>query len=180
MKKSYPSGGDTGTSRLVSGQMVGKDHANFDAVGTVDELNCFLGWAKCACEDANLRERIEWVQNTLFDLGSYVTGWSQTEFSEHSVTRLEREIAEWQGDVPDLHGFILPGGTELASRLHVARAVSRRLERCVAHLKGCGARTLNDHSLRFVNRLSDWIFQAARLANVRAGAEETFWKQNSK
>jgi len=178
MKKTYPSCGDTGVSRLVTGEMVGKDHANFQAVGAVDELNSMLGWAKCVCKEATLTERIAWVQNTLFDYGSYITGWSTVEFPEQAVTRLEEEIREWQGVVPDLRGFILPGGTELAARLHIARSVCRRVERNVASLKEVGVRPISEQALRFINRLSDWLFQAARLANVHAGIEEPFWKPN--
>jgi cob(I)alamin adenosyltransferase len=176
MKKKYPSGGDTGASKLANGRMVAKDHVNFDAVGTVDELNSVLGWVKCACEEKELREKIEWVQNTLFEFGSYITGWAQEEFSSRPVTRLEEEIRQWQEAVPDLKGFILPDGTELAARFHIARTVCRRTERAVAHLKETGPRAISENASRFINRLSDWLFQAARLANFRAGTEETLWK----
>ncbi len=176
MKKNYPSGGDRGMSKLVSGQMVGKDHPNFDAVGTLDELNSMLGWTKCACDDEDICQRIEWVQSTILDLGSYITGWSTVEFSEEPILRLEAEIAQWQKVVPDLKGFILPDGTELAARLHVTRTVCRRAERAIAHLISTGPRAINQNASRFINRLSDWLYMAARWANVRAGVEETLWK----
>jgi cob(I)alamin adenosyltransferase len=176
MQKKYPSAGDKGTSKLVTGQMVSKDHANFEAVGTVDELNCLLGWAKCVCKDGELRARIEWVQNTLFDLGSYITGWVTGEFTDRPVNTLEEHIRGWQEVVPDLKGFILPNGTELSARLHVARAVCRRAERAVARLNETGPKTVSENATRFMNRLSDWLYMAARWANVGAGVEEALWK----
>lgn len=178
MHKKYPSGGDRGTSRLVTGETVCKHHANFEAVGTVDELNCILGWAKCACEEPELRNRLEWLQNTLFDFGSYITGWVTGEFTDKPVATLEEHIRAWQEVVPDLKGFIQPGGTELAARLHIARAVSRRAERAVAGLSETGPKTISENATRFMNRLSDWLYMAARWANVSAGVEEALWKPN--
>jgi cob(I)alamin adenosyltransferase len=177
MRKKYPSGGDRGESRLVSGQMVGKEHVNFEAVGTLDELTSVLGWVKCVCDDTILKERLTWVQGKLLELGACVTGWSAEEFSAEPISTLEKEIAEWQKEVPELKLFILPDGVELATRFHIARTVCRRAERTVARLIAEVQRKPAENVTRFMNRLSDWLYLAARRANVRAGRAETVWEK---
>jgi cob(I)alamin adenosyltransferase len=178
MRKKYPSAGDHGESRLVSGQMASKDHANFEAVGTLDELASVLGWAKCACEDAELKDGITWVQGKLLELGSCITGWSAEEFSEKPICKLEEDLAAWQKEMPDLKVFILPDGVELAMRFHIARTVCRRAERKVAMLIAKSARKPTENVTRFINRLSDWLYVAARLTNFRAGRAETVWEKD--
>jgi cob(I)alamin adenosyltransferase len=177
MRKQYPSSGDKGASRLVSGQMVGKYHINFEAVGSLDELSSTLGWVKCVCDDAEMKGRLDWVQGTLFELGGNVSGWSAEVFSDGPIGRLEEEIREWQEKVPELRGFILPDGTELACRLHIARAVCRRAERRLAELGAKSTRKISENAPRFLNRLSDWLYVAARWANARVGVAETQWKK---
>jgi cob(I)alamin adenosyltransferase len=178
MRKKYPSAGDRGESRLVSGQMVGKEHINFEAVGALDELNSVLGWVKCACDDdEELKTKLTWVQGELLVLGSCVTGWSAEEFSSEPIETLENDIVVWQKEVPELKVFILPDGVELATRLHIARTVCRRAERRVARLIADLQRKPTENTTRFINRLSDWLYLAARRANFRAGRAETVWEQ---
>ena len=177
MKKQYPSSGDRGASKLVSGQMVGKDHINFEAVGTLDELNSTIGWVKCVCDDEELKKRLDWVQWTIIELGGYVSGWSAEVFSDEQIGILEQEIAAWQEKLPELRVFILPDGTELACRLHIARTLCRKAERRIWQLRAETTRNITENVPRFLNRLSDWFFEAARCANFRAGVTETAWKK---
>ena len=178
MDKQYPSCGDHGTSKLVTGAEVGKNHPNFEAVGSIDELNCVLGWVKCVCDDPETYRRIEWLQNRLLDLGGHVTGWSVAEFGPDYVACLEQQIRQWHEAVPDIQSFILPDGTELAARFHIARAVCRRAEREIARWKATGLVPISDHAMQFINRLSDWLYMAARWTNVRTGTPETLWKKD--
>ncbi|NLE29191.1 MAG: cob(I)yrinic acid a,c-diamide adenosyltransferase [Phycisphaerae bacterium] len=175
MKKKYPSTGDQGASKLVSGQMVGKDHINFEAVGTLDELNCTIGWVKCVCDDQEMKSRLDWMQKILFELGGYVSGWSSCVFPEEPIHRLETEIAAWQEKLPELRVFILPDGTELACRLHLARALCRKTERRISMLQTRTTRKIAETVPRFLNRLSDWFFEAARWSNFQSQVTETPW-----
>lgn len=178
MRKQYPSSGDQGSSKLVSGQMVGKDHINFEAVGTLDELNSALGWVKCVCNDPEMKGRIDWVQGTLFELGGYVSGWSAEVFSDRAIGSLEKDIVAWQEKLPELRVFILPDGTELACRLHMARAVCRKAERRLAQLGSESTRKISENVPRYLNRLSDWLYLAARWVNVEEGVTETPWRKS--
>ncbi|MEP0844242.1 MAG: cob(I)yrinic acid a,c-diamide adenosyltransferase, partial [Phycisphaerae bacterium] len=139
--KLYTRTGDSGETSLFDGTRVPKDHPRVTAFGDVDELNCLLGWCRCADAQGLLWQRIERVQHELFVLGSELATPAGSRsagriprVSQDENARLEGWIDEAAAAVPPLRQFILPAGTELAARLHVARAVCRRAERAVVGL----------------------------------------------
>ena len=143
------------------------------AYGAVDELNSVLGWAQVAARDP----RLERVQNELFDLGAdlsvpYEPDDGKLRVTQEQVDALERDCDEANEPLEPLKSFVLPGGTEAASRLHVARAVCRRVER--EALAVATDRELNPVALVYLNRLSDLLFILARAAN--AGGDEPLWR----
>ncbi len=170
MKKKYPSSGDSGRAALSSGQLTGKDDIVFEVSGALDELNSMIGWSRAACEveefDAGLKE----IQTDIFELSGNVTGWSKRKFSPKRTVRLELQIREMESKVADTRHFILPGGSEFASRLHIIRTAVRRVERRIA-----GLEEADKEVLRYINRLSDWFYLAARVANAHSGQQEDIW-----
>jgi cob(I)alamin adenosyltransferase len=180
----YTRSGDGGDTALVSGQRVGKDSLRVKAYGHVDELNCHIGLALAACGDADaaIREPLLEVQHRLFDLGAElatprftVEEASLNLVDTPDIEAMERRIDAACDPVPSLKQFILPGGTELAARLHVARAVCRRAERhCVALGRVEATRPV---VIVYLNRLSDLLFALARLANHQAGVADTPWRK---
>jgi len=168
----YTGKGDDGSTRRLGGGRVRKDDPSIEAVGAIDELNAHLGLC-LACGgsgQAGLSRAIEPVQSELFAIGSALsvgTGQPAGEFiGESAVRRLESQIDATASALPELKGFVLPGGCELACRLHVARAVCRRAERAVAALAGGGFLPV---ILPYLNRLGDLLFVLARQANRDAG-----------
>jgi cob(I)alamin adenosyltransferase len=161
----YTRGGDEGETSLGDGSRVPKTHPLVVAMGDVDELNSLVGWA-----DAGL----ERIQNELFDLGAdlsvpYADGDGKLRVTQEAVDLLEEEIDTANAGLEPLKSFVLPGGTEQAARLFLARAVCRRAERAVL-----AAADANPLVAVYLNRLSDLLFVLARAAN--AGGEETLWK----
>ena len=178
----YTRGGDGGETSLGDGSRVPKLDCRIGAFGTVDELNAALG---VVLADSGLSERLrgllELVQNDLFDVGADlcvpygVTDRLRVE--QPMIDRLEQLCDELNAELPELRSFVLPGGTEAAARLHVARTVCRRAERDV--LLGSEELELNPLVLVYLNRLSDLLFILARLANAHAGVDEPLWKPGS-
>jgi cob(I)alamin adenosyltransferase len=169
----YTRGGDRGETSLGDGSRVTKLDPLVRAYGAVDELNSVVGWAQAAAID----ERLAQVQNELFDLGAdlsvpFAEDDGKLRITQAAVDRLEHECDEANAGLPELKSFVLPGGTELASRLHIARSICRRVEREV--LAVAEERTLNPVAPIYLNRLSDLLFILARAAN--AGGEEPLWK----
>jgi len=162
----YTGGGDKGETSLGDGSRVTKLDPRVAAMGDVDELNSLLGWASGP----------EHVQNELFDLGADLS----VPFAEHedrlritrdAIDRLEQEIDDANASLPGLKSFVLPGGSERAARLFLARAVCRRAERAVLAVPDT-----NPLAAVYLNRLSDLLFVLARAAN---GGEEPLWKPGS-
>lgn len=176
--KLYTRTGDDGSTGLFGGQRVDKDAIRVEAYGTVDELNAALGLALVACEDAALRDALTKIQSRLFDVGADLC--SPTEDKKpRSVTRdhiaeLEALIDQLNDPLPELRSFILPGGTELAARLHLARTIARRAERRVVSLSR--SEPVTETILPYLNRLNDLLFNMARRANQLAGIEDIPWK----
>jgi cob(I)alamin adenosyltransferase len=167
----YTRGGDRGETSLGDGSRVSKLDPLVKAYGAVDELNSLVGWARVAAGDALTR-----VQNELFDLGAdlsvpYATGDERLRVTQEYIDRLEADCDAANAPLPELRSFVLPGGTEAASRLHVARAACRRAEREV--LEASGARPLNPLAAVYLNRLSDLLFILARAANA---GDEPLWR----
>jgi cob(I)alamin adenosyltransferase len=175
----YTRGGDRGETSLGDGSRVPKLDCRIAAFGTVDELNSLLGLALAADVPATMRPVLERVQNELFDVGADISvpfGVSdRLRVSQAQVDALETDCDRFNADLSDLKSFVLPGGSELAARLHVARAVCRRAERDV--LDAAEQVELNPLVIVYLNRLSDLLFILARTAN--AGAEEPLWKPGS-
>jgi cob(I)alamin adenosyltransferase len=172
----YTRGGDRGETSLGDGSRVPKLDCRIAAFGTVDELNSHLGLALAAELPDELREVVARLQNELFDLGADLSvpfGISdRLRVTEEQIESLERDCDRLNADLPELRSFVLPGGTEAAARLHVARAVCRRAEREV--LAAAEELEINRLVLVYLNRLSDLLFILARTAN--AGGEEPLWK----
>jgi cob(I)alamin adenosyltransferase len=177
----YTRGGDRGETSLGDGSRVSKLDPRIAAYGTVDELNAALGVVLAGEVPAELHEPLELVQNELFDVGADLSvPWGvpdRLRVEQPMVDRLEALCDRYNADLPELRSFVLPGGTEAAARLHVARTVCRRAEREV--LLGAQEVELNPLVLVYLNRLSDLLFILARAANALGGREEPLWRPGS-
>ncbi len=179
----YTKVGDRGTTRLAGGQEVDKDAPRLEAYGTLDELNAVLGVLVehfGADDDAELQKALRRVQNELFDLGGELAVLPEDRhplqklISEDDVTRLEAELDRANADLPTLRSFILPGGGKLSAFCHQARTVCRRAERVLVTLHK--AEPQRDVALRYLNRLSDWLFVMGRRLALRSGQGELLWR----
>ncbi len=181
LDKIYTRAGDDGTTRLSTGEPVAKHAARVAAYGTVDELNAALGVAALHAA-GEMAAAIARIQNDCFDLGADLAtperdkplGWEPLRVSAGQVERLEAEIDAMNAAIPPLDSFILPGGTALAAQLHVARTIARRAERSIAALAADPDERVSDPARAYANRLSDWLFVAARAANEN-GALDVKW-----
>lgn len=163
--------GDDGTTGLSDGSRLRKDAPLVEAIGTIDELNSAIGFAESQQSLPDLREALVQVQHDLFDLGGALSMPGHPVLAEAHVAALEQLAGEWNANLLPLKEFILPGGTQAVASLHMARTVCRRAERRLLSLDE--ERTANGRI--YLNRLSDLLFIAARLA---AGGQERTWKPN--
>lgn len=175
--KIYTKTGDAGETGLYGGRRVQKTDSRVEALGSVDELNAAIGLCLCA-GDFSASEMLTQIQNWLFDAGGELATPSESEQFRPSVGQVEIGTLESSIDsmvlaIPPLRYFILPGGAELAARLHVARTVCRRAERRILEL--AAKESVRNELIVFFNRLSDWLFTAARLANCEAGVSDVEW-----
>jgi cob(I)alamin adenosyltransferase len=175
----YTRTGDAGHTRLASGESVRKSDPRVAAYGTVDEANACLGLVRLHLGgDPELDAIMARVQNDLFDLGADLAtaGDDQNALRvlDDQVARLEREIDRLNGALSPLNSFILPGGTAAAAALHLARTVCRRAERDAVHLASAEGVTVSPAALKYLNRLSDLLFVAARWANDK-GRADVLW-----
>jgi cob(I)alamin adenosyltransferase len=173
LTKIYTRGGDAGQTSLGDGSRVSKLDPLVRAYGAVDELNSVVGWAQVEAQDPRLGR----VQNDLFDLGAdlsvpYEPDDGKLRVTKAQIDALERDCDELNEGLEPLKSFILPGGGEVAARLHLARAVCRRAESVA--LWAADERPVNPAALVYLNRLSDLLFILARAAN--AGRDEPLWK----
>jgi cob(I)alamin adenosyltransferase len=175
----YTGGGDRGETSLGDGTRVPKVDCRIAAFGAVDELNSLLGVVLAADVPEELREVLVRVQNELFDLGADLSVpfgvTDRLRITHDQIAALERDCDRFNADLPELTSFVLPGGSELAARLHVARAVCRRAERKA--LEAAEELEINQRALVYLNRLSDLLFILARAAN--AGGDEPLWRPGS-
>ncbi len=173
--------GDDGSTGLIGGRRVSKADPRLECYGTVDELNAFVGLAAVGA-DASLVEKLRPVQHELFVIGALLAtpedgntpkNVTPPELPESSIARLESQIDAAEAVLHPLRNFILPGGTETSARLHVARTVCRRAERLLVAF--ARERPIDQTLVRYLNRLSDWLFVHARLANQLAGVADVRW-----
>lgn len=181
LTKIYTRGGDSGETSLGDGSRVSKLDERIAAFGTVDELNSAVGLVLSGdCPDA-IRVVLERVQNELFDLGADLSVPLENEgrlrVTRQQIEALEGDCDRFNAELAALKSFVLPGGSEPAARLHLARTICRRAER--ETLVAARAHTLNPHVLAYLNRLSDLLFILARAANAMDGREEPLWKPGS-
>jgi len=181
LDKIYTKAGDSGKTRLSTGEPVEKWDTRVAAYGTVDEVNAALGVAALYA-DGELLAAIRRIQNDLFDLGADLATpdrgktleWEPLRIVAAQTERLERENDAMNADIAPLDSFILPGGSKLAAHLHVVRTLCRRAERIVAELSAKQDELVSAEALAFINRLSDWLFVAGRVANEN-GQSDVKW-----
>jgi len=184
--KIYTKTGDDGKTNLFGGganSRVRKSDPRIDAYGNIDELNGYIGWAAAVTPAGEMADQLRSVQSDLFTIGSHLAvpdgaamPATLPALEESIVSRLEMQIDAAVAQLPPLRNFILPGGGELAARLHIARTVCRRAERRLVRF--AEDRPVPPTILTFLNRLSDWLFVQARLANHRAGVADVPWSVN--
>jgi cob(I)alamin adenosyltransferase len=178
LTKIYTRAGDGGETSLGDGSRVSKLDCRIASFGAVDELNSLIGVAVAGDVPDAFRATLARVQNELFDVGADLSvPWGiadRLRITQASIDDLERDCDRFNADLPELRSFILPGGTETAARLHVARATCRRAEREV--LAAQDEVELNPLVLVYLNRLSDLLFILARAANAHAGRDEPLWR----
>ncbi|TGK18945.1 cob(I)yrinic acid a,c-diamide adenosyltransferase [Leptospira fluminis] len=182
--KIYTKKGDSGTTSLASGTRVSKGDLRVDLYGTADELNSVLGVAVSFLKTpSELKGILDRIQNLLFELGSELAGFHKKDGTscilEEDILQLETEIDAWETSLVPLKHFVLPGGSQAAAFLHVARTIARKLERDLVKAKDGGS-PIHPENLRFLNRLSDHLFVAARYANFEAQVQEPQWKSRAK
>ncbi len=180
----YTYTGDAGTTSLVGGTRAPKDCERLEAYGTIDELNSWLGLLAAAdTSDADTRELLRGIQNTLFDIGAILatepeSSWQPAPLPQEAVDELERAIDRIDATLPPLRQFVLPGGHPDAARANIARTVARRAERRIITLHSTAP--VQPEILRYINRLSDLLFAIGRRINVNSGQNEIFWQKTQK
>lgn len=184
LNRIYTKTGDAGTTALGSGERVPKTSARIAAYGTVDETNSQIGMVRVHLADADplVDEMLLRIQNDLFDLGADLCvpdrgqelPYEPLRMSEAQVKRLETEIDQMNAVLQPLRSFILPGGTPAAAALHVARTVCRRAERDMVELAALPNEPVSAAALKYINRLSDFLFVAGRYVNEH-GKADVLW-----
>ncbi|MGA7324596.1 MAG: cob(I)yrinic acid a,c-diamide adenosyltransferase [Rhodomicrobium sp.] len=185
LTKIYTKTGDDGTTALGSGQRVPKTSARIAAYGTVDETNAAIGVARTllGASQGLAAEMLARIQNDLFDLGADLCvpesgeplPYTPLRLKDAQVDRLEREIDAMNSEMSALTSFVLPGGSQAASALHVARTICRRAERCIIELKLTTNERVSETVCRYINRLSDHLFVMSRYVNGK-GKDDILWK----
>jgi cob(I)alamin adenosyltransferase len=179
--KIYTKTGDGGETSLFGGGRVPKDDARVEAYGAVDELNAALGLVRALGPVPEIDEELARIQAELFAVGAELA--TPRDVRAHDAVpgvraawaeTLEHRMDRWDEELPELTAFVLPGGTPVAAALHVARATCRRAERRAVALSHLAP--VDPNVVVYLNRLSDFLFEAARAANLRAGVAETLWQ----
>lgn len=178
--KVYTKTGDSGTTSLVGGTRVAKNDARLEAYGTVDELNSWLGLLDSSSSlPTGAHATLERAMNLLFDIGSALaceatSKWQPEPFPAKAVEDLEADIDALEATLPRHHQFVLPAGHADAARANIARTVARRCERRIITLSA--SVSIDSGILKYINRLSDWLFILSRAINVCNNTPERFWK----
>ncbi len=184
--KVYTRQGDTGQTHLGGGERIAKNSARIQAIGDVDELNAYVGFAATALRQASLFRWLEHkclrIQNELFNLGSQLAVLPENRridtpvIEDLQVKLLEQDIDQCNAKLDPLKSFVLPGGGEIVTRMHLARTVCRRAERSVLSLSAQDA-NLDGSEAPYLNRLSDWFFVMGRYSGSLLKEEELLWSQ---
>ncbi|MES2906072.1 MAG: cob(I)yrinic acid a,c-diamide adenosyltransferase [Pseudomonadota bacterium] len=181
LNRIYTRTGDDGTTGLGSGERVSKTDLRVEAFGTVDETNAALGLARLHCEkDSKIDLMLMRIQNDLFDLGADLCtknakpGKDALRIVDAQVVRLESEIDDLNENLSTLRSFVLPGGSAVSAHLHLARTIARRAERLMVALSATDGEEVNAAALKYINRLSDFFFVAARYMNAQ-GEGDVLW-----
>ncbi|MBE9467334.1 MAG: cob(I)yrinic acid a,c-diamide adenosyltransferase [Bacteroidetes bacterium] len=178
--KIYSKTGDSGTTSLIGGKRVAKYHIRLNAYGTVDELNSYVGLIKEQVEDEQIKQTLLKIQNNLFTVGSFLALENEKDYAKFEIKKLEQkeidileqEIDQFTDELPTLKNFILPGGNTVASFCHIARSVCRRAER-EANLLSSEV-DIDKILLKYLNRLSDYLFVLARILVKKIGGDEIY------
>ncbi|HEX7833338.1 MAG TPA: cob(I)yrinic acid a,c-diamide adenosyltransferase [Thermoanaerobaculia bacterium] len=176
--KIYTRTGDHGQTSLFGGTRVAKSDARIESYGTIDELSSFIGVARASSIPSSVDDELHRVQMDLFEIGAHLASPGTSRFPGVDAVRveaLERAIDAMESDLAPLTTFILPAGSLGAAQLHVARTVCRRAERLVVALQDVSDATIS--TIGYLNRLSDYLFVAARFANLRSGVSDVPWKR---
>ena len=183
LNKIYTKTGDDGSTALASGERRAKHDLRIAAYGTVDETNACIGMARLHTTDRpDVDAMLARIQNDLFDLGADLAtpetgkplGYEPLRIIASQVTALETAIDALNAAIAPLRSFVLPGGSPAAAHLHLARTVARRAERMVTELAGRDGEIVNPDAVRYLNRLSDYLFVASRAVNDN-GARDVLW-----
>lgn len=177
----YTRTGDQGTTSLVGGKRIAKTDIRLEAYGMVDEFSSFLGdiLSQPGCVD-EVKGQLTKIQNTLFDVGSYLASDPDGDIKmppgidDADITELEGWIDALDEQTPKVESFVLPGGSPLSAKAHIARTVCRRTERAMLHLNE--QEPVDGNVLKYINRLSDYLFILARFFNFIGGVQEIKWK----
>jgi cob(I)alamin adenosyltransferase len=183
LNKIYTKTGDDGTTALGNGERRQKFDLRVEAYGTVDEVNSTIGLARLHTgSDSYLDEALAHIQNDLFDLGADLATPDDGKPLEYEPLRIIASQVEWlekqidmvNADLEPLRSFILPGGSALSTHLHLSRTVARRAERLIVELSQVASENISNEAIRYMNRLSDFLFVAARSANS-SGKSDVLW-----
>jgi cob(I)alamin adenosyltransferase len=180
--KIYTKTGDKGTTSLIGGTKVSKAHLRIEAYGTVDELNSYLGLCKDLLTDTASKAILQEVQDRLFTIGAALacdpekeTKMKIPDLKEKDILLLEKEIDRMDETLPPMKSFILPGGHPTVSHIHIGRCICRRAERCCVRLEA-EHHQVESNIIKYLNRLSDYLFVLARYATHQLKVEEIPWK----
>jgi len=180
--KIYTKTGDKGTTSLIGGTKVPKSHLRIEAYGTVDELNSYVGLCKDLVPDEKNKSILQEIQDRLFTTGSSLACDPEKEpkmkipdLKEDDIKLLENEIDRMNDILPPMKSFILPGGHPAVSHLHIARCICRRAERCCVRLE-FEKQEVESIIIKYLNRLSDYLFMLARFTSHQLNVKEIPWK----
>ena len=179
--KIYTKKGDTGTTQLLGGNTVTKDHIRLECYGTLDELNAHIGNIYDQDLSSSQKKFLMNIQNQLFKLGSCIAFVGEEEMnlpniSQENIDQIEKEIDSMDAHLPELKSFILPCGNKIASKCHIARTVCRRAERKLISLNQ--KNIVDPLHIKFINRLSDYLFILARHIIFITGSKEMLWQKD--
>jgi len=174
LSKIYTKTGDDGSTGLGDGTRVSKDSARVIAYGTVDEANSAIGLILACDIPESVRKILVSVQHHMFDLGGELCIPGHKAIFDADIEHLEKTLDTFNADLPPLKDFILPGGDLAAAHCHLARTICRRAERMMVELADASGETVSASAIRYVNRLSDFLFVASRHMNDN-GAEDVLW-----